>query len=320
MGALRNQFPSAQIDYLVREPYKELFTEDRTVDSIIPVDLSGMLNIFRTIRSLRKTQYDLTLVVWPASRNAILGLLTGAKMTVGYLTAYSDKAFYLDHHRVSSIGCPIAVIHEWSPELPFSMIPGRVIESIGGSLSYFRKNLEMETSSSDMILFHLFSRMQNRSLSVTTAEELIRSVAVAYPSYALKVIGWPQYDANRMRSIHNDHPAVQFIAGGDLMDELAIIQKTKLVVCIDSGVMHLSEMLDKPIVAIFGPTHPLLSISKKTVYSEQVSLFCSHLEQRICGNKECPLSQHCLDRINITTIQNAIKEWIENGSLNNHNF
>jgi len=264
------------------------------------------------MKAIRTTKYDVANLAWPASRNAVIGLLSRAKIKIGYCDAYSDKAFYIDFHSVSSRGMNDKRKLQWQPKIPFHGLPGKAIEYVGGNSGNYSKSLLKILPSKMLnayIVFHLFSRMQNRSLSKKNAGKLIKEVAKR-TDRPLKIIGWGISDTIGVKQITDEYPTVDFIGNNSLMDDVAIIQGAQLLVCIDSGIMHLGEAYNVPIIGIFGPTEPDISLSKQTVYSSIANLSCTPFDQRICGNYQCPLENHCLDSIDIERLSNEISIYL----------
>jgi heptosyltransferase-2 len=306
MNELRQLYPNARLDFLIREPYRSLFDDQQNIDEVIPIDISSVKKTISVIQLMRKTKYDLAILAWPASRNVVFGLLSGAKIKIGYCYAYSDKTFYLNSHTVTGIGLNDKRRISWHPNEKFDFLPGKAIEFIGGISNGFSKRLPGISSTKDYIVFHFFSRMQNRSLSKNNAEKLIREIAKR-SNRSIKVIGWDTSDKILMKQIADEWPFVEFIHGKNLMDDVEIIRNARMIVCIDSGIMHLGEAFNIPIIAIFGPTKPEISLTRETVFSSIANLSCTAFEQKICGNIRCPLDTHCLDTIEIDRIVNEVE-------------
>jgi ADP-heptose:LPS heptosyltransferase len=86
---------------------------------------------------------------------------------------------------------------------------------------------------------------------------------------------------------------------GGLSTELAIIKHLKIMLCMDSGNMHLAAGVGTKVVAIFGPTHPLLGFSP--YLQAENTLQDLELNCRPCsvfGNKPCHRGDHaCMKNI-----------------------
>jgi ADP-heptose:LPS heptosyltransferase len=89
---------------------------------------------------------------------------------------------------------------------------------------------------------------------------------------------------------------------GGLATELAVIKKLDLMICMDSGNMHLATMLGTPVKVIFGPTHPFLGFSPYLL--ENAVIQDNKLPCRPCtvfGNTTCWRNDHaCMENLNIS--------------------
>lgn len=84
-----------------------------------------------------------------------------------------------------------------------------------------------------------------------------------------------------------------------LDEELAIISNCDLVVCMDSGNMHLASLFDVPVVSIWGATHPYSGFygwGQKEENAVQIDLYCRPCS--VYGNKPCYRGDHaCMTRL-----------------------
>jgi heptosyltransferase-2 len=69
----------------------------------------------------------------------------------------------------------------------------------------------------------------------------------------------------------------------------------------DSGAMHLAAALDRPVVAVFGPTDERVTrpVGRHEIVSQPV--FC-----RPCLLRECPIDHRCMRRISVDTVYRAV--------------
>ena len=94
----------------------------------------------------------------------------------------------------------------------------------------------------------------------------------------------------------------------DLQTLAGIIWHSKLTVSNDSGIMHLSAALKNPTLGLFGPTHPVLDLSRGGEYSgglttDEPCSPCSLHGGRKCHKPE----QYCFTNMSLEMIETALK-------------
>ncbi len=100
-------------------------------------------------------------------------------------------------------------------------------------------------------------------------------------------------------------PPVLAIGGTTLRQSMALIKRLKLLVCNDSGIMHLAASLQVPLVALFGPQSPLKfgpwGENSRVVYSK---FHCSPCKQKFFTECEPSLrgKPECLESITVAQV------------------
>ena len=115
-------------------------------------------------------------------------------------------------------------------------------------------------------------------------------------------------------------PLLLSIAGNfNLLDSAALIEKVDLVICNDSGTLHIANAMQTPVFAFFGPTVQDLGYFP---YQERDFVFEANLSCRPCGSHgghECPQKHfECMKRIEVDSVMQKINAFFEQyGSKNN---
>ena len=79
-----------------------------------------------------------------------------------------------------------------------------------------------------------------------------------------------------------------------LSDAIALLAEATALVANDSGLLHVAAALNRPVVALYGPTDPLHAPPLADV-AVALSL---HLSCAPCRQRECPLGHHdCMVRL-----------------------
>lgn len=90
-------------------------------------------------------------------------------------------------------------------------------------------------------------------------------------------------------------PAMLNLAGRTQLDEaIAVIARCAAVVANDSGLLHIASGLNRPVVALYGPTDP----GHAPPFSDIAHSLSLRLDCSPCRQRECPLGHHnCMERM-----------------------
>jgi heptosyltransferase II len=104
-------------------------------------------------------------------------------------------------------------------------------------------------------------------------------------------------------------PGVHNLAGVTKLDEaVALIASASAMVSNDSGLLHIASALNRPIVAIYGPTDPLHA----PPFSDVAKSIFLGIECSPCKERECPLGHHrCMKDISARMVWEPLREMIK---------
>ena len=113
--------------------------------------------------------------------------------------------------------------------------------------------------------------------------------------YVVWLIGSPKDKevADKIVALGNE-PCRNLCGVTDLDDAIALLSFADLVVCNDSGLMHIAAALNKPMAAIFGSSSPQFT----PPLSDQAQILKLDLPCSPCFKRECPLGHfNCMIKI-----------------------
>jgi heptosyltransferase-1 len=100
-------------------------------------------------------------------------------------------------------------------------------------------------------------------------------------------------------------PVVDLVGATSLRELAALLARAALVVCHDSGPMHVAAALDRPLVALFGPTNP----ARTGPYAARARVVARDLDCMPCYRRQCPLDHHdCLRVLSVDVVARAVRE------------
>ncbi|MDB5797320.1 MAG: waaF [Paucimonas sp.] len=96
-------------------------------------------------------------------------------------------------------------------------------------------------------------------------------------------------DSEVTAAIQDQAPFVRDLAGRTSLGEaVALLARADAVVSNDSGLLHIASALNRPVVALYGPTDP----GHAPPFSDIAHSLSLHLDCSPCRQRECPLGHH----------------------------
>jgi heptosyltransferase-2 len=125
---------------------------------------------------------------------------------------------------------------------------------------------------------------------------LAQLLQAARPDITIVLMGSAK-DAEVCDEIVAAAPGVRSLAGAtSLADALAILGSAAALVTNDSGLMHIAAALQRPVVALYGPTDP----RHTPPLSDIAKVLWLHLDCAPCQQRVCPLGhQDCMHKLTV---------------------
>jgi heptosyltransferase-2 len=294
--ALRKAHPDAEISYLTKAkflPLLDMFANlDHKYGWVEDRDSASLLD------SLRQQQFDLVVDLHASIRSARIRSALGVK------SARAKKEWF---KRIASVklnavaGKPSHALErylaalrelgiEGKPEHPSLQVP-EVAQSWWS---------DRRTGSAVVGDYYVIAAGAAHATKRTpesfwvTLDRAIRNRLGIAPV----LIGAPaEHDYLTRLSERFDEPPISIVTEGDIGRAAAAIGFANFVVSNDSGLAHLASAVGTPVVALFGPTHPILGFAPLGDHSDfyTVDEYCSpcslhgdrrcHRDERFCFTK-----------------------------------
>jgi len=242
---LRRSFPDLTIHWLVKPHWMPLLTGNPHIDQLIPYRRDSFRRLTELRSSLRSERYDIAIDLQGLIQSAVLAILSGAQHRIGYgRHAVRERlATYMYQTQVEPVARHIAERHM------------EVVEALGAKRSQVECWLpegEEEGSLPDgpFVLACPFAGWTSKQWPLEYYEEL---AAMLKQEWGMPLI---------LNIMEKEKPRVDSLRGvlahcSSIRGLIHITRKATAVVGLDSGPLHLAAALDRPGVALFGPTDPM---------------------------------------------------------------
>lgn len=313
LAALRRRFAGARISLVVDDIFKELLFENPNVDEVIAhprrSDAPKWKVDLEMIRRFREEGFDMAVDLQSGPRGAWASLLSGAGIRVGHPYRLRNRLCYNIHGEK-----PLPEDHTW--EVQFKTVrplgidwpeePEFHLAFPSEKAASMKKKLEEAGLLFDrpLALLHPGARVGFKRWPAARMGQIGRWL-VDERNAAVVLCG-TEADADEIKAIRRASGyALPFFTGLSLGELAALIRMSSLVVCNDSGPMHMAGVLNTPTVALFGPSDPAVW---EPVGSRKITLSCHPpMECMPCDQKGCPHEgHHCMTRIEPDEVKRAV--------------
>lgn len=298
--ATRRLFPSARLDVMVIPETAGVLGNNPNIDSLIRFDKRGARwrSFFRTVKTLRRGRYDLAITPHSSLTTALLMKWGRIPERLGYdrWSAARTLTLRVPHlQNVLKIERNLHLLSLFSKErfdMQTELFPDEAMrERTASLLSALLRSVKR------VIAVAPGSIWPTKRWPEASYVSLMR--ALDGLGYGLVFIGAPEEKALCDRIIGaSDADALNLAGRLGPLESAAVIERCDLMICNDSGAMHIANAMKTDVFVFFGPTVKSLG---HFPFRENDVVFETSLACRPCGShggKKCPEGHHlCMRKI-----------------------
>ena len=259
---LRRLWPQAHLSWLATPACAGLLEGHPMIDQVILFDRRGMARWWRSWRSasavralsrrLKEGRFDLVVDLQGLFRSGYLAFKTGAPVRVGLASAREGAGLFYTH----AIDDSPADRHAIDRCLDVT----RALGCPDGPVEFvFGVNDADRSAAAEMVKgigrFAALLPGTNWSTKRWPAAHFAELARLLRERLGLQSVVAGGGDAAELAGLI---PGAVNLAGRTTLNQLtALLERADLVVANDSGPMHIASALGRPLVALFGPTHPV---------------------------------------------------------------
>jgi lipopolysaccharide heptosyltransferase II len=242
---LKENFPQADISLMIGPKAKSLFEKSKEIKNLYIYDKrQPKKNTFELIRDLRKEKVDLVIDL----RNSIFSLLIGAK----YKTSFSDLKKSYWHMKMKHVKRLQTLFPDFKESkkkyaIDISLASKEVVGTLLDEKLKHQKYVVFIPGAADHK--KRWSKENFLTLHKKIQEKYKVDVVYVGDDSDKKIV-------DEIKSVLGEG-CINLAGKLNLIELAEVLKNSLLVVCNDSGPMHLASYLESNILAIFGPTNPI---------------------------------------------------------------
>ncbi|MDD2227963.1 MAG: lipopolysaccharide heptosyltransferase II [Candidatus Cloacimonetes bacterium] len=312
--AVRQLYPLAVLDVMVVPAAAKLLENNPHVNSIIPYAKrrNSYLSMLNMLKILASNRYDMAISPHSSARTHLLLWLSRIPRRIGFDRGMlpwllTDKVKHpTDRHKINKNLLLLKFISPQDFPMQTELFPGKAdlqtADKHVGELSKFK-----------LIAIAPGSIWATKCWLLESFTEL--AIKLIKSGFGIVLIGSEadKQKCNHIQTaINQDNPnapVINLAGSTNLLESAAVIAKCSLMICNDSGALHLANAMQTTVFAIFGPTVQSIGYYP---YRDGDRVFEVDLNCRPCGSHgadKCPLKHHkCMKFISADSVYTAVLE------------
>lgn len=310
LAALKDRYPQAQLDFVLKEKYVELLQGHPHIHDLFLLSQGdGLLSLGRL---LRRRGHHIVLDLHANLRSRTLAAILPAPMKLRYgKRVVGRRAIVRCGYRPQEIPHVVDLYLECLRPLGINAPRGRPRLYLLDDDRKFREEFYRTNRIEDsrpLVGLHPGARWPGKRWPAKRFAQLGQGLRGERRAQIL-VFGGPGEEDLVARVVREIQPPPSVATGLSLRQLMALISGCAMFVTNDSGPMHMATALGVPVVAIFGPTHPVLGFwplgNEDVVLSADLS--CSPCS--LHGERKCHRGSawQCLESIEVQEVLEAAR-------------
>lgn len=322
LHGLRRRYPSAHLAWLVATPFANLIEADQALDEVIPFDRKRFGRVGRSLRvtrgfaaflrGLRARRFDLAIDLQGLFRSGFLARACGAPVRVGFAAA-REMAWIFYTHKIAPLDADVHAAdknYAVAGLLGFDCLPMDFTVGLTDDdrrqAAAFLKEAGFLPGQRYAVLVPA-TRWETKCWPPERLGQLAGIIRGCHYLDSILVGGRDDVAAGEIALAASNGAAKNLCGMTTLRQLAALIDRAAVVVTPDSTPMHLAAALNRPLVALFGPTNP----SRTGPYNRlndvlRLDLDCSPCYLRRLS--QCHHAQACMQRLTVERAAEAVAQ------------
>lgn len=304
--ACKYSFPDERLVLIVKRYLADIFLNIDDIDEIITIpdhwSIQGYLN---SLRHLRKKHFERGILFTNSFASALFFRLARIDAISGYDRdargwILTDKIPHCDNNEHQQFYY-LKIMEHLAGQKITRPFPADLVLSTEEKLQAagMLSDLGISANSDLLAIAPAAAYGSAKAWLPERFREVILGWQKPHPDTEILLLGSPG-EKNRIDQITSGLPGrIHNLAGRlTLRQTIIILASCRLLICNDSGLMHIASSLKIPVLAIFGPTIAL----KTSPLAESYRLLYHGADCAPCRHRECPTDHRCMASVTSTEV------------------
>lgn len=305
IDALKMTFPKAEIHFLTKESFRVLLEDHPAIHSVIslPKKKSNITSIFDLVKTINASDFDYIIDLHANLRSHLICLFSKVpvlkysnkrwtRLKLVWFKKKPSMTFHTVDHYFKTLE-PLGISNfQKKPVLPLSKAANEYIDRFLNHLNIYHEKLIAIAPAS----LHYTKQW--------LIERYGRLAKILAEKGTIKVLVIGSKNERELNHQIPSHPNIINVVGQvDLRYLPALLSRCRVLVCNDSGPMHIAGAVGTPVVAIFGSTVPELGFYPVGEDDVIVDVPLSCRPCHLHGRRKCPKDHFlCMTSIEVNDI------------------
>ncbi|MBI4847621.1 MAG: lipopolysaccharide heptosyltransferase I [Nitrospirae bacterium] len=328
LKAVKDTFPKARIDWVISENFKDILTGNPLIDRLIVFDKDSLKKIGKLfsitsalLKELKARRYDIVVDLQGLLRSGVMTLFSVAPVKVGFADAREGSTFFYDkkvsvNKNMHAVDKCLEIAKAIGVKVSKAEFPLHVDKASKA------KAKELIGNIGEYLVIVPSARWETKRWPAENFASLIGKLSipcVIVGSKGDKKIVQEIMDRRQKTEDRRQippHPplgkggqrgVIDLCGKTDLKELVALIAGARAVVSNDSGPMHIAAALNKPLVAIFGPTDPAKTGPYGWQKNKNMKVIRANVTCGPCRKRKCR-EFICMEKLSAEKVFKAVKE------------
>ena len=246
---IRDHFPEAEIDFLVRDRFAAIVEHCETIDNLIIFNRKGgPLGFWKLLKDIRKKEYDAVLDVQAQFRTGLMIAAAKSKLKIGRADAREGSGIFCN--KIIDLP-PIKEPHQVDLFLQFLPALGKPA-SLGTAVDFNTPTLDsFEPQLANCAPILLLPHSRGKEKEWPYFRELTYRILEDLPD---ETVVWDSHIPIPSEDLEGHERFINTTGKTSIPQMISLVRAAAVVVANDTGPMHIAAALAKPTIALFGPT------------------------------------------------------------------